>query len=143
MWFLMLLLACDADDLSPEAASPSPEAAPAAAEVEPTAAAEGAAIFATHCATCHGPEGRGDGPAAAALRPPPADLSRPRLPAERHPPSRYEIIHTGKPGTAMQGYAGVLSEAELEAISLHVHTLAHGDAHPGHGHGHRRRGGAL
>jgi mono/diheme cytochrome c family protein len=27
------------------------------------------------CATCHGPGGKGDGPAAAALTPPPRDLS--------------------------------------------------------------------
>jgi mono/diheme cytochrome c family protein len=32
--------------------------------------------FATHCAVCHGLEGRGDGPAAKALRTAPADLTR-------------------------------------------------------------------
>jgi putative copper export protein/mono/diheme cytochrome c family protein len=37
--------------------------------------AQGASLFAAHCASCHGPEGRGDGPAAASLNPPPADLT--------------------------------------------------------------------
>jgi len=37
--------------------------------------AQGASLFATHCAVCHGPEGRGDGPAAASLNPTPADLT--------------------------------------------------------------------
>lgn len=38
-------------------------AAPLAAEENPT----GAALFAAHCATCHGMEARGDGPMAAFL----------------------------------------------------------------------------
>jgi putative copper resistance protein D len=34
----------------------------------------GAATYGEHCAACHGPGGAGDGPAGAALSPPPADL---------------------------------------------------------------------
>jgi mono/diheme cytochrome c family protein len=36
----------------------------------------GADLYLRYCASCHGPVGRGDGPAAAALQPPPADLTR-------------------------------------------------------------------
>jgi mono/diheme cytochrome c family protein len=36
-------------------------------------------LFIRYCADCHGPSGRGDGPAAAGLRPPPADLTRSTL----------------------------------------------------------------
>jgi mono/diheme cytochrome c family protein len=32
--------------------------------------------FIRYCSACHGAEGQGDGPAAAALQPPPADLTR-------------------------------------------------------------------
>lgn len=32
--------------------------------------------FLQYCSACHGPEGRGNGPVAAALRTPPADLTR-------------------------------------------------------------------
>lgn len=39
------------------------------------AAASGKTIFETQCASCHGPQGRGDGPAAAALNPQPANLA--------------------------------------------------------------------
>ena len=36
---------------------------------------EGADIFREYCAVCHGREGKGNGPAAAALKKPPADLT--------------------------------------------------------------------
>ena len=32
--------------------------------------------FVRYCSACHGVEGRGDGPTASALQPPPADLTR-------------------------------------------------------------------
>lgn len=35
----------------------------------------GAALYHTHCASCHGESGRGDGLVGAALRTPPADLT--------------------------------------------------------------------
>jgi len=36
---------------------------------------EGKKLFQANCTTCHGPAGRGDGPAAASLKPHPADLA--------------------------------------------------------------------
>ena len=36
----------------------------------------GSNLFRTYCATCHGASGRGDGPIAAYLRKPPADLTQ-------------------------------------------------------------------
>jgi mono/diheme cytochrome c family protein len=36
---------------------------------------DGAKIFQQHCATCHGTDGRGHGPAAGALQQPPQDLT--------------------------------------------------------------------
>src|SRR5262245_1893586 len=37
--------------------------------------ASGPFMFGYYCASCHGPEGRGDGPVARALKTPPADLT--------------------------------------------------------------------
>ena len=42
----------------------------------PTNSADGQQMFVSYCAPCHGREGRGDGPAAAALTPKPADLTQ-------------------------------------------------------------------
>jgi mono/diheme cytochrome c family protein len=40
---------------------------------------QGAALFAAQCATCHGAEGRGDGPTAKSLSVAPADLTAPHF----------------------------------------------------------------
>ena len=41
-----------------------------------TSASDGPQMFTTYCAPCHGKTGKGDGPAAAALTPRPADLTQ-------------------------------------------------------------------
>jgi len=41
-----------------------------------TNSADGSQMFTSYCAPCHGRQGKGDGPAAAALNPKPADLSQ-------------------------------------------------------------------
>jgi mono/diheme cytochrome c family protein len=56
------------------------EAFPTSFFVSPTgysahSIAAGRTLFAEHCVSCHGPDGRGDGPAAKDLQPPPADLT--------------------------------------------------------------------
>jgi len=45
------------------------------APVRPTSAASGKEMFVSYCAVCHGRDGKGGGPAAAALKVPPADLT--------------------------------------------------------------------
>ena len=40
-----------------------------------TTATQGAELFKTHCASCHGADATGNGPVARALRHPPADLT--------------------------------------------------------------------
>jgi len=40
-----------------------------------TSAQSGNQMFQAYCASCHGTTGKGDGPAAAALKSPPGDLS--------------------------------------------------------------------
>lgn len=43
--------------------------------VKPTRAYSGAEMYKEYCAACHGLEGKGNGPAAEALKPPPPDLT--------------------------------------------------------------------
>src|SRR5262245_18787271 len=47
-----------------------------AQDEEQARVAAGRALFRSYCASCHGVDARGDGPVAAQLRVPPADLTR-------------------------------------------------------------------
>jgi len=78
---------CDSGSApAPEPAQPAAEEPVAPAAEEPTAPAaagdtsaraEAEEIFTTRCQTCHGPEGAGDGPGAAALAPKPRNFQDP------------------------------------------------------------------
>ena len=43
--------------------------------VKPTSAASGQEMYTSYCAVCHGKDGKGNGPAAEALKVPPTDLT--------------------------------------------------------------------
>ena len=43
--------------------------------IQSTSPASGKEMFTTYCAVCHGVDGKGGGPAASALKTPPADLT--------------------------------------------------------------------
>lgn len=43
--------------------------------IKPTSAASGPEMYKTYCAVCHGTDGKGNGPAADALKVPPTDLT--------------------------------------------------------------------
>lgn len=98
----------------------------------PVASAPGAAaaknrgevLFGVYCASCHGPEGHGDGPSAAALRPPPRDfVARPwRFPVTRE--SIRQVTLDGIPGTAMPASRSALAAADADAVAEYVYHLA-------------------
>ena len=70
----------------------------------------GAALFGANCASCHGAEGRGDGPLAETLPAPPANFS---VHVPFHPDGvLYAWISEGIAGTGMPGWEGALSERE-------------------------------
>jgi mono/diheme cytochrome c family protein len=55
--------------------------------------ARGHRVFLRRCATCHGPQGRGDGQNAYNLRPPPPDFQESL--AKLSPAARREIVESG------------------------------------------------
>ena len=81
----LLLLACsksqDADNLPrpPAPATPTPVAAPANTTTTGSSGAEAQAalIFKVRCSTCHGADGKGNGPAAITLNPKPRNYTDP------------------------------------------------------------------
>jgi mono/diheme cytochrome c family protein len=73
------------------------------------------------CAACHGPEGKGNGPAAAALRDTtglpiwPANLARPSwFKGGSSPSDVYRTLMTGMDGTPMPGYGDVFAGLAAE-----------------------------
>lgn len=87
----------------------------------------GARLYQQHCATCHGADGDGRGPAGLALDPPPiafTDAGRADL---RSPLSLYQATAQGIEDTGMVGYAGTLSDEEIWALAYYVGTLAYAD----------------
>ncbi|HEU4439843.1 MAG TPA: cytochrome c/FTR1 family iron permease [Methylomirabilota bacterium] len=82
-----------------------------------------AAEFGARCAICHGAAGRGDGPGAKGLTPPPADLTDAARMGEHSVFAIYNTITLGIKGTAMTGFAS-LGEAERWALAFYVSGLA-------------------
>jgi putative copper export protein/mono/diheme cytochrome c family protein len=77
--------------------------------------AEGAALYPVHCAACHGSEGRGDGPLAAGLPVPPADLTAEHLWGHSDGELFWWLargIEAPEGGLAMPGFESVLDEDE-------------------------------
>lgn len=85
------------------------------------------------CASCHGPAGKGDGPAAAALNPKPRDFSGGEFVLDTDGDGQkgtdtdlYNVIHdgAGKYGGAatMPGRAD-LSEQEIKDLIAYIRTL--------------------
>lgn len=85
-----------------------------AAPQDPEAVARGEALFMQNCVRCHGTTGKGDGPEAAGLRPPPADL-RAHVPLHDDE-GLFTFISKGVRGTAMPPFEGTLSEQERRDI---------------------------
>ncbi len=97
--------------------------------VAPAAAPDlrrGAQLFQSQCATCHGPQGHGDGPLAANLDPKPTALSEHLRASERSLLALHQIISNGVNGTAMTSF-GVLPEEDRWALAFFVGTLAYNE----------------
>lgn len=80
----------------------------------------GGEIYAQHCATCHGPNGRGDGPLAATISPPPVDL---RLHVTAHSEAElFQFVSRGLAGTPMPSFAERLSADDRWHVVNYIRT---------------------
>jgi len=114
------------------AGSPAAGSAPAA-HLEPPSqeaqVARGRELFARQCAVCHGPEGRGDGPAAYLLSPAPRDFGSTRfriVSTQNGVPTDEDLVgvlRRGMPGSAMPPWEW-MPDADLAALARVVRELA-------------------
>lgn len=87
--------------------------------------AQARTLYAAQCASCHGDAGAGDGPAAAALTPKPANFTDPTA---RDGLSPYRVFNTttfGVAGTSMRAFSE-LSDKQRWDLAFYVMALGHG-----------------
>jgi cbb3-type cytochrome c oxidase subunit I len=78
----------------------------------------GTAVYVRHCIGCHGPGGKGDGPAAVSLLPAPRDLTRSRFSDAAVSRALWEGVR----GSAMPGWSE-LSATDLRALAAFIRSL--------------------
>ncbi len=91
----------------------------------------GERLYRSRCAVCHGPAGRGNGPAAPSLRTPPRDFTQGEFKfkstAQGEPPTREDlvrIVRDGLPASPMPYFSDVLKPEEISAVVAYVEKLA-------------------
>ncbi len=82
---------------------------------------DGEKIYQQKCQICHGIEGKGDGPVASALKPPPADFTSSQLMDSLTNEDLLETISKGR--GSMPGFAGVLKPEETAAVIEYIRSL--------------------
>lgn len=126
LFILCLLSACGAEMSSPNHSEIVIVTVPASYSgltnpLSDDVAVAGGEIFQANCATCHGSSGHGDGPAGAALNPPPKDLSVLQLQVSDG--YLFWRISEGSPGTAMVAWRGILTDEQIWQLVTFIRTL--------------------
>jgi high-affinity iron transporter len=83
----------------------------------------GAALYAENCASCHGSNGNGLGPASKGLDPAPIAFTDAKRARERSLFALYQVIDQGLDGTAMQSFASLPAD-DRWALAFHAGTFA-------------------
>ena len=98
---------------------------------QPTAQPQSARlIYETHCAICHGPTGKGDGPGAKVTRQTIRDFSNPVAMRQVDDRFLFEIIKKGSSqfgrSNAMPSWGMKLTDEEIHAVVAYIRSLASG-----------------
>ena len=116
---LLCLTGCDPPD--PDGEDEADEAAMVDPDFELQGeAADGEEIYERQCASCHGSDGSGDGPAGQALNPEPSDFTA----AELSPAETFAVIRDGGPAVGksaiMPGFEASLDEQQLHDVTAYT-----------------------
>jgi mono/diheme cytochrome c family protein len=98
------------------------EGAPAAETLE-----QGRTIYGEQCESCHGPEGKGNGPASRFLDPPARDFTSGewRHATDGTLENVARVVREGVDDTGMTPFADLLDEQQTNAVAAYVvHVLA-------------------
>lgn len=108
------------------AAPATQKPAAAAAKASPESIANGEVLYKRSCQMCHGPAGKGDGPAAKTLKGKLPDLTDKALMAKESDADIHELVSNGKKSEIgnMPAMAKRLKPEEITDIINYVRTLA-------------------
>jgi mono/diheme cytochrome c family protein len=125
---LTLAIGCSSQADSGSSPTATVAAAPAKAAVTPAMIEQGRAIYKANCAACHGEGGKGDGPAAGALKPPPRDHTDPVYMKTLTDKNLADVIVMGGAikGKPLMPSHPQLRGAELDALVAFVRSLSAG-----------------
>ncbi|GIX48366.1 MAG: hypothetical protein KatS3mg131_2577 [Candidatus Tectimicrobiota bacterium] len=88
----------------------------------------GKALYQQYCSTCHGPEGKGNGPAAAAMQPKPRDHTDGRYMNALSDAHLFKVISQGGAAVGksplMPAWQGVLTPQQIRDVMAYLRTLA-------------------
>jgi mono/diheme cytochrome c family protein len=120
----LLLFGCGDSGSPPPPTASSQAAAPAASP----APVQADALYKQYCASCHGPDGKGNGPAAAALPVKPADHTNPAVMSKISDAELFKAIKEGGQAVgkspAMPPWGGILKDEQIRALVAYVRSLA-------------------
>lgn len=80
------------------------------------------ALYAAHCASCHGATGHADGPQAEGLDPPVIAFTDEAPARERSTFALYQVIEQGLDGTSMMSFANLPPQGRW-ALALYAGSL--------------------
>jgi len=90
--------------------------------------AKGKEFYAKHCAGCHGPMGKGDGPAAKAINPKPNDLTNKAYMAGLKDQYLFDLIQKGGAAVGksplIPPFGSKMKDAEIRDLIAYLRGLA-------------------
>ena len=91
-------------------------------------AENGRVLYGQFCASCHGSNGRGDGPVGRVLNPPPANHTDPVRMGALSDAHLYTVISKGGASVGlspmMAPWSGLVSDCQIRDVIAHVRTLS-------------------
>lgn len=87
----------------------------------------GKTVFTSNCAVCHGMHGKGDGPAAAGIKPAPPDFTDKKWAQGITDKQIYEVIRGGGAAVGrsahMPAWKGRLSDSQIRDVAAYIRSL--------------------
>lgn len=101
-----------------------PKATVAETGAEDKLLVDGKTVYEANCSGCHGMQGDGNGPAAAALTPKPRNFIKAQFKYGSDDASLTHTIMTGVKGTAMPSWKDALNADQIKSVLAYIHTFA-------------------